>query len=80
MSDPSTRASASSLKARFSKWKETANSTPQKKAMKTTGRTAGGIKINEPIPKTTASTPPLGPLTHPEILISECEPFFPQET
>jgi hypothetical protein len=38
-----------------------ANPTPQKKARKTTGKSAGGIKINEPVPKAPTLTPPSGP-------------------
>jgi hypothetical protein len=60
-SDPSTGASPSSLKTRVGKRKVTANPTTQKKAKKTTGRFTGGIKINEPTTKTSASTPPSGP-------------------
>jgi hypothetical protein len=61
MSDPSTRANASALKTRVGKRKATANLTPQKKARKTTGRSIGRIKINEPVPKTSSSSPPSGP-------------------
>jgi hypothetical protein len=57
MSDPSTGASAISLKTRVGKRKATANLTPRKEARKTTGRSAGGVEINEPTPKTSASTP-----------------------
>jgi hypothetical protein len=61
MSDPFTGANVSSLKARVGKWKASAKLTLQKKARKTSGRTAGRIKINEPIPRTSASNPPSGP-------------------
>jgi hypothetical protein len=60
-SDPSTRASASSLKTRVGKKKATTNPAPQKKARKTTWRSTGRIKINEPAHKTSALTPPSGP-------------------
>jgi hypothetical protein len=60
-SDPFTRAGASALKTRAGKRKATANPTPQKRARKTMGKFAGGIKINEPVAKTSASTPPSGP-------------------
>jgi hypothetical protein len=33
----------------------------QKKARKTTGKSVGGIKINEPVPKAPTLTPPSGP-------------------
>jgi hypothetical protein len=59
-SDPSTRANASTSKTRSSKRKAAAKPTPQKKAKKATGRSSGGIKINEPAPKAPASTPPSG--------------------
>jgi hypothetical protein len=59
--DPSARANAGALKTRASKRKATANKTPQKKANKTTGKSSSGIKINEPVPKASASTPPSGP-------------------
>jgi hypothetical protein len=55
ISYPSVRADASALKTRASKRKATANPTPQKKARKTTGKSAGWIKINEPAPKTSTS-------------------------
>jgi hypothetical protein len=61
MSDPSTRASASTSKTRVGKWKVTTDLTPQKKARKTMGRSACRIKINEPSPKAPALTPPSGP-------------------
>jgi hypothetical protein len=61
MSDPSVGASASALKTWVGKRKATANPTPQKKARKTIGRSTGGIQINEPVPKTSALSPPLGP-------------------
>jgi hypothetical protein len=61
MSDPSAEASANTLKTRVDKRKATANPTPQKKAWKTMWRSTGGTKINEPAPKTSASTPPSGP-------------------
>jgi hypothetical protein len=60
-SDPSARVGASALKTRAGKRKATTNLTPQKKARITMGRSASGIKINEYSPKTSASTPPLGP-------------------
>jgi hypothetical protein len=62
MSDPSTEASASTLKTWTGKQKVTANPTPQKKAKKPTGRSACGIKIIGPAPKAPALTPPPGPL------------------
>jgi hypothetical protein len=49
-SDPSARAGVGASKTRVGKWKATTNPTPQKKTRKTTGRPAGGIKINEPAP------------------------------
>jgi hypothetical protein len=58
--DPSAGSSASASKARAGKRKATANPTPQKKAKKVTGKSLGGIKINEPTPKALASTPPSG--------------------
>jgi hypothetical protein len=58
MSDPSTGASANASKTRSSKQKAAANPTPHKKA---TGISSGGIKINEPAPKSHASTPPSCP-------------------
>jgi hypothetical protein len=58
-SDPSTRASA--LKTQGGKKKTIANLTPQKQARKTMGRSAGGIKINEPAPTAPTLTPPSGP-------------------
>jgi hypothetical protein len=61
MSDPSAEASASTLKARAGKQKATANPTPQKKAMKATGESAGGIKINELALNAPALTPKSGP-------------------
>jgi hypothetical protein len=60
MSDPSVGASACAIKTRAGKWKATTNLTPQKKAKKTMGRSAGGIIINDPTPKAQALTPPLG--------------------
>jgi hypothetical protein len=60
-SDPSTRVSAGTSKTRVGKWKATAKPTPQKKARKATRRSSCGIKIDEPAPKTPASTPSLGP-------------------
>jgi hypothetical protein len=45
MSDPFAEASASTLKTRVGKRKATVNATPQKKARKTTGRSAGGILV-----------------------------------
>jgi hypothetical protein len=59
--DPSVRASADALKTQASKRKATTNPTPQKKAKKTTGKSPSGIKINEPVPKASTSTPPSGP-------------------
>jgi hypothetical protein len=59
--DPSVRDSANASKTRADKRKATANLTPQKKAKKAMGKSAGGIKINEPTPKAPASTPPSGP-------------------
>jgi hypothetical protein len=61
MSDPSTGASADTLKTRAGKRKAPANLTPLKKARKTTGKSTGGIKINEPAPNALASTPPSYP-------------------
>jgi hypothetical protein len=60
-SDPSVGANASTLKTQVGKRKATVNLTPQKKAKKNTGRSAGRNKINEPALKTSASTPPSGP-------------------
>jgi hypothetical protein len=60
-SDPCTEAGASALKTQATKRKASANPTPQKKSRKTTGKSAGRIKINEPAPKTLVLTPPLGP-------------------
>jgi hypothetical protein len=60
INDPSARATASASKTHASKRKATANPTPQKKAKKTTGKSSSGIKINEPVLKASASTPPLG--------------------
>jgi hypothetical protein len=59
--DPSTGASGSTLKTRAGKRKVPANLTPPKKARKTIGKSAAGIKINEPAPNAPASTPPSGP-------------------
>jgi hypothetical protein len=59
--DSSTGSSACASKTRAKKWKATANPTPQKKANKATGKSSSGIQINEPIPKTSGSTPPSGP-------------------
>jgi hypothetical protein len=61
MSDTSIGASASALKTQVGKQKAMANPTPQKKSRKTIGRSASGIKINEPTLKTPTSTPPSGP-------------------
>jgi hypothetical protein len=58
---PSARSSAGTSRTRAKKRKATTNSTPQKKAKKATGRSSSGIKINEPMPKTSALTPPSGP-------------------
>jgi hypothetical protein len=58
--DPSTRSSAGASKTRANNWKATANLTPQQKAKKATGRSSSGIKINEPVPKTSALTRPSG--------------------
>jgi hypothetical protein len=58
VSDPSIGASAS--KTQVSKHKATANSTPQNKAKKATGRSSGGIIIDEPTLKAPALTPPSG--------------------
>jgi hypothetical protein len=60
-SDPSTRASASGSTTQVGNWKAATNLTPQKKARKTTGRSAGGIKINESTPKAHVLAPPSGP-------------------
>jgi hypothetical protein len=60
-SDHSAGAGANALKTQASKRKATANPAPQKKARKTMGKSAGGIKINEPTPKTSASTPSSSP-------------------
>jgi hypothetical protein len=59
--DPSTRSSVGASRTRANKRKATANPTPQKKAKKATWRSSSGIKINEPMPKTSALTPPSGP-------------------
>jgi hypothetical protein len=61
INDPSARANASISKSWAGKRKETANPTPQKKAKKVVGKSSGEIKINEPIMKAPALTPPLGP-------------------
>jgi hypothetical protein len=61
ISDPSAGASASTSKTCARKQKATTNLTPQKKAKKAAGRSAGGIKINEPAPKAPTSTPLSGP-------------------
>jgi hypothetical protein len=60
-SDPSAGTSASASRTQAGKWKVTADTTPQKKAKKVMGRSIGGVKINEPTPKSPASTPPPGP-------------------
>jgi hypothetical protein len=60
-SDPFTGASASTSKARSSKWKVAANPTPQKKARKAMGSSSSGIRIDKPAPKAPASTPQSGP-------------------
>jgi hypothetical protein len=60
-SDPSASVGASALKTWAGKQKANANLTSQKRARKTIGKSIGGIKINEPTPKTSASTPPSGP-------------------
>jgi hypothetical protein len=57
-SDPSTGASVGVPRTRASKRKATANPTPQKKTKKYVGKPLGGIKINEPVQTTPASTPP----------------------
>jgi hypothetical protein len=59
--DPSAGSSAGASKTQVSKRKATTNPTPQKKAKKSIGKSSSGIKINEPMPKVSASTPPLGP-------------------
>jgi hypothetical protein len=60
-SDPSAGADASALKTRAGKRKATANLTLQKKVRKTTRKSAGEIKINEPTSKSSALTPTSGP-------------------
>jgi hypothetical protein len=59
--DISTGASASASKTRSSKLKATASLTPYKKAKKATRRSSSRIRIDEPVPKAPALTPPLGP-------------------
>jgi hypothetical protein len=59
--DHSAGSSVGASKTRANKRKATVNPTPQKKAKKATGRSSSGIKINEPTPKTFASTQPSGP-------------------
>jgi hypothetical protein len=54
-------ANAGASKTRAGKRKATANPTPQKKAKKATWKPSSEIKINKPVPKAPASTPPLGP-------------------
>jgi hypothetical protein len=59
--DPAVGANVGASKTQAGKRKATANPTPQKKAKKATGKSSSGIKINEPVPKAPASTPPSGP-------------------
>jgi hypothetical protein len=54
-------AGTSTLNTRAGKRKGTTNPTPPKKARKTMGKFAGGVKINEPVLKSSTSTPPSGP-------------------
>jgi hypothetical protein len=61
INDPSIGVNTSASRTRIGKRKATANPTPQKKAKKATGRSVGGIKINEPTPKAHAPTPSLSP-------------------
>jgi hypothetical protein len=59
--DPSAGSSASASKTWGTKQKATVNPTPQKKAKKATRKSSSRIKINEPVPKASALTPPLDP-------------------
>jgi hypothetical protein len=59
--DPSAGSSVGTSKTQANKQKATTNPTPQKKAKKAIGKSSSGIKINEPVPKASASTPPSGP-------------------
>jgi hypothetical protein len=59
--DPSSQSIASVSKTQASKRKATANPTPQKKAKKATEKSSSGIKINKPMPRASASTPPSSP-------------------
>jgi hypothetical protein len=59
--DLSVGSNAGASRTQANKRKAIAYVIPQKKAKKVTGRSSSGIKINEPMPKTSASTPPLGP-------------------
>jgi hypothetical protein len=56
-SDPSARA----LRTWVGKQKATTNPTPSKKTRKVKDQPSGGIKINEPMSKAPALTPPFGP-------------------
>jgi hypothetical protein len=57
--------------------KVTTNPTPQKKAKKATGKSLGGIKINEHAPKALALTPPSGPQQ--KILIHRSKKYIRHE-
>jgi hypothetical protein len=59
--DPSAASSAGESRTQANKWKATANPTPKKKAKKAIRRSSSVIKINKPMPKTSALTPLLGP-------------------
>jgi hypothetical protein len=59
--DPSATYSAGALRTQANKWKAMANLIPLKKAKKAIGRSSSEIKINKPMPKTSASTPPSSP-------------------
>jgi hypothetical protein len=77
VSDPSARASASASKTRSSKWKASANLTPQKKAKKAMGRSSSNIRINEPVPKAPTLTPPSDPW--PKIMIHHSKRYTHHE-
>jgi hypothetical protein len=55
-----TMSSADASRTRTKKRRASITPTPQKKAKKSKGRSPGKIKINEPIPTMSASTPPAG--------------------
>jgi hypothetical protein len=58
--DPTIGTSADTLRTRAGKCKASTTPTPQRKAKKSVGKSLGGIKINEPSPRMSASTPPSG--------------------